>query len=155
MYILLQFKKKSHTHGFQPKSCGFTYRIPALETVAGVAVLKWWISNSSFMEGVRATRSLLANVSTWTGQHSTEGAVSSGSKGKAANFSQQQEVLPRPQEKCQRLHMSSVPKLETITARVRKAVWIKISVHPQGSSLTPRNKLINMHLLMPTFKQLW
>lgn len=28
------------TYGFQPKSCGLMYKIPALDTVAGVAVLK-------------------------------------------------------------------------------------------------------------------
>ena len=39
-------------------------------------------------------RSLLASVSTWTEQHSTKAAISLGSKGKAANFSQQQEVPP-------------------------------------------------------------
>lgn len=31
-------KKRRNAHGFQPRSCGFTYRMPALETVAGVAV---------------------------------------------------------------------------------------------------------------------
>lgn len=57
-------KKRNNAHGFQPRSCGFTYRMPARETVAGVAVLRWWVSNRSLMEGVRATRSLLARVST-------------------------------------------------------------------------------------------
>lgn len=57
-------KKRKNAHGFQPRSCGFTYRMPARETVAGVAVLRWWVSNRSLMEGVRATRSLLARVST-------------------------------------------------------------------------------------------
>lgn len=30
----------SITYGLQPKSCGLMYKIPALDTVAGVAVLK-------------------------------------------------------------------------------------------------------------------
>lgn len=56
--------RKEETYGFQPRSCGFMYRIPALETVAGVAVLKLDTSNTNLMEGVRAIRSLLARVST-------------------------------------------------------------------------------------------
>ena len=40
-------------------------RIPARETVAGVAAFRWPISNMSRMEGERGTRSLLARVSTW------------------------------------------------------------------------------------------
>ena len=51
-------------YGFHPRSEGLTKRMPALETVAGVAVLKCPISNMSLMEGVRGTRSLLARVST-------------------------------------------------------------------------------------------
>jgi hypothetical protein len=72
MYIFYYNKQKFKTrttHGFQPKSCGFTKRIPALETVAGVAVLKWCISKRSLIEGVRTTRSLLARVSTCNEQH--------------------------------------------------------------------------------------
>lgn len=52
------------TYGFQPRSVGLMYRIPARETVAGVADRKLDISNSSRMDGVNAIRSLLANVST-------------------------------------------------------------------------------------------
>lgn len=40
------------------------YRIPARDTVAGVAVLKVAISNSSRIDLVKAIRSLLAKVST-------------------------------------------------------------------------------------------
>lgn len=40
-------------------------RIPALETVAGVAALRCPISNMSLMDGVRGTRSLLARVNTY------------------------------------------------------------------------------------------
>lgn len=36
--------------------------MPARETVAGVAVRKWLISNSRRMQGVREMRSLLASV---------------------------------------------------------------------------------------------
>lgn len=39
--------------------------IPALETVAGVAVRRWLISNSSLIVGLRGILSLLARVSTW------------------------------------------------------------------------------------------
>lgn len=52
------------TYGFQPRSVGFMYKIPARDTVAGVADRKFDISNNNRMEGVRAIRSLLANVST-------------------------------------------------------------------------------------------
>ena len=52
------------TYGFHPRSEGLTYRMPARETVAGVAALMWPISNMRLMEGVRGTRSLLASVST-------------------------------------------------------------------------------------------
>ena len=55
------------TYGFHPRSEGLTYRMPARETVAGVAALTWPISNMSLMEGVRGTRSLLASVSTLGG----------------------------------------------------------------------------------------
>lgn len=55
---------KNLTYGFHPKSCGFKYKIPALETVAGVAVLKLDISKRRRMAGVRAILSLLANVNT-------------------------------------------------------------------------------------------
>lgn len=40
------------------------YNIPARDTVAGVAVLRFEISNSSLIAGVRAIRSLLARVNT-------------------------------------------------------------------------------------------
>lgn len=52
------------TYGLQPRSVGLMYRIPARETVAGVAERKLDISNSSRMVGVNAIRSLLASVST-------------------------------------------------------------------------------------------
>lgn len=39
--------------------------IPALDTVAGVAVRRWQISNTSLMVGFRGMRSLLARVRTW------------------------------------------------------------------------------------------
>ena len=55
------------TYGFHPRSEGLTYRMPARETVAGVAALTWPISKMSLMEGVRGTRSLLASVSTLGG----------------------------------------------------------------------------------------
>ena len=51
------------TYGFHPRSEGLAYRMPARETVAGVAALTWPISNMSLMEGVRGTRLLLASVS--------------------------------------------------------------------------------------------
>lgn len=38
------------------------YKIPALDTVAGVAVLRWLISNNSLIEGVNGILSLLASV---------------------------------------------------------------------------------------------
>lgn len=41
------------------------YKIPALDTVAGVAVLKLDTSNIRRIDGVSAIRSLLANVNTW------------------------------------------------------------------------------------------
>lgn len=39
--------------------------MPARETVAGVAVFRFEISNSKRISGVNAIRSLLAKVSTW------------------------------------------------------------------------------------------
>lgn len=39
--------------------------VPALDTVAGVAVRRWLISNTSLMVGFRGIRSLLARVRTW------------------------------------------------------------------------------------------
>lgn len=48
---------------FQLKSCGLIYKIPALETVAGVAFFKLLISKSNLILGERAIRSLLAKVS--------------------------------------------------------------------------------------------
>uniref|UniRef100_A0A1I8JGD9 CCHC-type domain-containing protein n=1 Tax=Macrostomum lignano TaxID=282301 RepID=A0A1I8JGD9_9PLAT len=50
------------TYGFQPRSAGFRYRIPARDTVAGVAVFRWLISNSRRIEGVKGMRSLEASV---------------------------------------------------------------------------------------------
>ena len=55
------------TYGDHPRSAGLTNRIPARETVAGVAALRCPISNISLIEGVRGTRSLLARVRTWGG----------------------------------------------------------------------------------------
>jgi len=55
---------KQGTHGFHPRSPGLMKRIPALETVAGVAVFKWEISKSSLMVGFSGIRSLLARVNT-------------------------------------------------------------------------------------------
>ena len=43
-------------------------RIPARDTVAGVAVFKWLISNTNLIRGVKAIRSLLARVNTWKEQ---------------------------------------------------------------------------------------
>lgn len=54
------------THIFQLRSCGLTYRMPARDTVAGVAFLRWLISNTSLIEEVSGILSLLAKVSTWT-----------------------------------------------------------------------------------------
>jgi hypothetical protein len=44
------------------RSPGLMYRIPALETVAGVAVRRFEISKMSLISGVRAILSLLASV---------------------------------------------------------------------------------------------
>lgn len=63
----LERKSENPTHGFHPRSAGLMYRIPALETVAGVAVLRWLISNTSLMVRFRGIRSLLARVRTWEG----------------------------------------------------------------------------------------
>lgn len=52
------------SYGFQPRSCGLMYNMPARETVAGVAVLKFDISNNNLIAGVKAIRSLLAKVRT-------------------------------------------------------------------------------------------
>lgn len=52
------------SYGFHPKSCELIYKIPALETVAGVAVLKLDISNNNLIDEVRAILSLLAKVNT-------------------------------------------------------------------------------------------
>lgn len=41
------------------------YKIPARDTVAGVAVRKVAISNNSLMDFVKAMRSLLASVNTY------------------------------------------------------------------------------------------
>ena len=53
------------SYGFHPKSEAFTNSIPALETVDGLAYLRWPTSNMSLIVGVRGTRSLLARVNTW------------------------------------------------------------------------------------------
>lgn len=45
--------------------------IPALETVAGVAVRRWLISKRSLIVGFRGILSLLARVSTWRPQEGT------------------------------------------------------------------------------------
>ena len=42
-----------------------SWAIPALETVAGVAVRRWLISKSSLIVGFRGILSLLARVRTW------------------------------------------------------------------------------------------
>lgn len=65
----------SPTHGFHPRSAGLMYRMPALETVAGVAVLRWLISNTSLMVRFRGIRSLLARVRTWEGGQACGRAV--------------------------------------------------------------------------------
>ena len=69
------------TYGFHPRSEGLTYRMPARETVAGVAALTWPISNMSLMEGVRGTRSLLASVSTLGGGRERGGERGEGRGG--------------------------------------------------------------------------
>ena len=48
---------------YLPKSPGLMYKIPALDTVAGVAVLKLEISKINLISLVRAILSLLAKVS--------------------------------------------------------------------------------------------
>lgn len=60
----LEQEDESPTHGFQPRSAGLMYRMPALETVAGVAVRRWLISNTSRMVRFKGIRSLLARVRT-------------------------------------------------------------------------------------------
>lgn len=50
----------------QPRSCGLTQSIPALDTVAGVAAFRWEISKSRRMEEDKLILSLLARVRTWT-----------------------------------------------------------------------------------------
>lgn len=52
------------TYGFQPKSDALMKRMPARDTVAGVAVFRCEISNSRRIVGVSGMRSLLASVST-------------------------------------------------------------------------------------------
>ena len=69
------------TYGFHPRSEGLTYRMPARETVAGVAALTWPISNMSLMEGVRGTRSLLASISTLGGGREGGGERGGGETG--------------------------------------------------------------------------
>lgn len=53
------------TYGLQPKSWPFIYKIPALDTVAGVAECKFEISNSNHIFEVKEIRSLLARVNTY------------------------------------------------------------------------------------------
>lgn len=53
------------TYGFQPRSCGLIYRMPARETVAGVAVFRCEISNRSLIDIVSGMRSFEASVSTY------------------------------------------------------------------------------------------
>ena len=53
------------TYGLQPTSAQLRKRIPALDTVAGVAVFKSPISKINLMEGERGIRSLLASVKTY------------------------------------------------------------------------------------------
>lgn len=50
------------TYGSHPRSPALMYKIPARETVAGVAVFRWLISNKRRIVGVRGMRSLLARV---------------------------------------------------------------------------------------------
>lgn len=54
------------SHRFQLSSWALMYRMPARDTVAGVACFRWLISNSSLIEGVSGIRSLLARVRTCT-----------------------------------------------------------------------------------------
>ena len=68
------------TYGFHPRSEGLTYRMPARETMVGVAALTWPISNMSLMEGVRGTRSLLASVSTLGGGGRERGGERGGER---------------------------------------------------------------------------
>ena len=64
LYIITMVTPDAATYGFHPRSEGLAKRMPARETVAGVAALRCPISNISLMEGVRGTRSLLASVRT-------------------------------------------------------------------------------------------
>lgn len=52
------------TYGLQPRSVELMYKIPARDTVAGVADRRLDTSNNSRMDCVNAIRSLLANVNT-------------------------------------------------------------------------------------------
>jgi len=52
------------TNGIQPISVSFMKSTPALEAVAGVAFLKFEISNKSLIEGVKGIRSLETRVRT-------------------------------------------------------------------------------------------
>lgn len=56
----------------------FSWAIPALETVAGVAVRRWLISKRSLIVGFRGILSLLARVSTWKQQRGTSGGTELG-----------------------------------------------------------------------------
>ena len=58
MYVVQQ------SHGFHPRSAGLTNRMPARDTVEGLAILRWQTSSMSLMEGLRGIRSLLASVKT-------------------------------------------------------------------------------------------
>ena len=61
-----KIQPSKETYGFHPRSLGFTNRMPARDTVAGVAALTWPISNISLIEGVSGILSLLAKVNTYT-----------------------------------------------------------------------------------------
>lgn len=67
--------------------------MPALETVAGVAVLRWLISNTSLMVRFRGIRSLLARVRTWEGRLACEFSAARGCRpdGASHDASQNQE----------------------------------------------------------------
>lgn len=61
---LLRVSIQLAAYGFQPRSVGLMYNMPARDTVAGVAERRLDISNRRRIDGVRAIRSLLANVNT-------------------------------------------------------------------------------------------
>lgn len=63
----------------------FSWAIPALETVAGVAVRRWLISKRSLIVGFRGILSLLARVSTWKQQRGRQ-VVPSWARGQLGGF---------------------------------------------------------------------